>query len=366
MRATVRWRDVELELRLARDPGGEAPAWVRVGEVGIAHGALPEAMRAGLGDVRARLLATAVEGDATERAVYELLRDAMERTFDGASASLGVGLPRWPASLRIGRPAGGIWPFDAESTALSLGLRRLVKREEFSDASAVADAAWLAGRGFVVSAASEPDRDGRRVIFAARERHELDDALDLERALRSDGGESEAAGRALGERLGYPACCVEAYASARSRDDRGLARALLPPYGSPPSSPLTQWLSAPLGLVSHAPCSLACAPTLELAARLLEAVDAESSGFAARFMDLARRVHLVNEDRALALDVEAGTIVAAVELVHPGDDVPLAPARLARSAPTWIGRSLPSPAPAHGPEITVDGAPWFVADHRGG
>ncbi len=352
----VRWRARALELELEEDPGGARPAFARVAGWALGYrGEVPAPMRAGL-DALPGLLAARLGDDPGSA-----LSEAALAAWPGASIELASGgLPRWPSSLRIGPPlAGDLWPFDAETVGLERGLRRLVKREQFTPEAATRDAAWLRARGFAVSDPGAPDADGRRVIFAARDAASLAEAEALERQLRRGDGASADAGRRLGEALGYPACCIEAYARVPARDDRGLAEALLPPLGRS-FSPLTVWLLAPLGIVSHTPCALDCPATLTLARALLGGLEAEAPGFEARWRDLAARVHLVSERRALALDVDHGLVRRATELTLPEG---LALDGWIREAPGWVGRGLrllDDP-----PRVTIEGERFWVADHRG-
>lgn len=354
-----------MELRLDPDPGGARPALAHGGGWALSHrGGAPASLAADL-----PRLAEAFRARAASTSPPIALREAVREVWPEATTErAGGALPRWPSTLRIGMPApGAIWPFDAESVGLELGLRRLLKREQFSAAAAEADARWLASRGLAVSEPGAPDEDGRRVIFAAREPAALEEAEALEAMLRRADGSSAEAGRRIGEALGYPRCCVEAYAAVGARDDRGLAEALLPPLGSPPAPAETQWLDAPLGIVSHTPCSLRCEPTRRLAEALLEALDARAPGFADRWRHYARRVHLVGEARALALAVAHGRIRRVTELTLPEGE-PLE--GWVREVDEWVGRPLEailpaSPRPGRAPSVEVQGEVFLVADHRG-
>jgi hypothetical protein len=201
------------------------------------------------------------------------------------------------------------------------------------------------------------------VLFAARKDHLLARELtNAEAAIRTSGSRDAAAW--LGRELGYPACCVERFVALRAHDDLSLVSELLPPPGTAPASPLTQWLTQPLALVSYAPCSLDCDATVTLAAALLDALERRAPGFARAWESLARRVHVVDsEGRCLALDIDGalepgGVIRHATELCVPSgpepigiarDVAPLVGTRVALASGVLVGEGLHSVA---------------IADHR--
>lgn len=339
-------------LTIDDDPAAARRALVHAAGCAIAHvGALPPGPLAtlvielarGLGELRPRPSA------AVAALVIARARAA------GAEAALvdAPRLPRWSSRLRTGAPgAATLWPFDGELAALRLGRRALLKRECFSAAAAAADRAWLAAAGLTVSAVGAIAADGRRVLLAAR--GAIDPALiAAELAIQRD-RDADAA-RALGEALGYPACCVEAFVAAAGHDDRALLAALPGPAAAPASA-LTQWLTQPLALVSHVPCGLGCAGTRDLAAAVLAALDAATPGFAARWRQLAARVQVIDHrGRGLALsgagDLARGlTITAATGFAGAPDDA-LGP--VAVDAPEAIGRTI-----THADVLAA-------ADHRG-
>ncbi|MBL8620523.1 MAG: hypothetical protein JNK64_04440 [Myxococcales bacterium] len=330
-------------LTIDDDPAAARRALVHAAGCAIAHvGALPPGPLAALVLELVRGLA-----GASPRPSAALAALVVERArVAGADAMVVTAprLPRWSSRLRTGTPGGApgaaaLWPFDGELAALQLGRRALLKRECFSDAAAAADRAWLAAAGLVVTAVGEVAADGRRVLLAAR--GAIDPALiAAERAIQRD--RDDAAARALGAALGYPACCVDAFVAAAGHDDRALLAALPSPAAAPASA-LTQWLTQPLALVSHVPCGLGCAATRDLAAAVLAALDAATPGFAARWRDLAARVQVLDHrGRNLALagagDLAGGlTITAATAFAVAPDDA-LGP--VAVDAPEAIGRTI--------------------------
>lgn len=248
--------------------------------------------------------------------------------------------PRWPVWLRTGRPRldrGELWPVDVELVALRLGHRHLIKREAFDERAAEADEAWLRSQGLKVRRRGPADPDGRRVLFAAGDERLLHDALEAETAMRERRGK-DALGW-FGASLGYPQCCVAAYGALHTRDDAMLYERLLPRPPAAPASPLTQWVSQPLGLVSHAPCSIRCEATRASAADVLAAIEREHRGFERSWLELAQRIHAIDEEgRCWAIAFgEDGAIADAHELRAPPTRDPGA---LLRRAPELVGRAL--------------------------
>lgn len=350
-------------LTIDDDPAAARRAMVHVAGCAIAHvGALPPGPLATLVMELARGL-RALPPHASDALAAIVIARARAAGADAVVVDA-PRLPRWSSRLRTGAPAAGaLWPFDAELAALRLGRRALLKRECFSDAAAAADRAWLAGAGLTVIAVGDVAADGRRVLLAARDA--IDPALvAAEWAIQRD--RDDAAARALGAALGYPACCVEAFVAAAGHDDRALVaaaghddRALvaaLPAPAAAPASPLTQWLTQPLALISHVPCGLGCAATRDLAAAVLAALDAATPGFAARWRDLAARVQVIDHrGRSLALagvgDLARGlTITAATAFAVAPDDA-LGP--VAIDAADALGRTI-----THADVVAA-------ADHRG-
>lgn len=339
-------------LTIDDDPAAARRAMVHVAGCAIAHvGALPPGPLATLVMELARGL-RALPPHASDALAAIVIARARAAGADAVVVDA-PRLPRWSSRLRTGAPAAGaLWPFDAELAALRLGRRALLKRECFSDAAAAADRAWLAAAGLTVIAVGDVAPDGRRVLLAARDA--IDPALvAAEWAIQRD--RDDAAARALGAALGYPACCVEAFVAAAGHDDRALLAALPAPAAAP-ASPLTQWLTQPLALISHVPCGLGCAATRDLAAAVLAALDAATPGFAARWRDLAARVQVIDHrGRSLALagvgDLARGlTITAATAFAVAPDDA-LGP--VAIDAADALGRTI-----THADVVAA-------ADHRG-
>lgn len=239
-------------------------------------------------------------------------------------------LPRWPSTLRTGAaPADRLWPFDAELAGLRLGLRRAVKRECFDDASEDADRTWLASQGVPTERVGPVEPDGRRVLLGG----EVTDALRAAE-LRLRGGADDDAAAALGAALGYPPCCVERFLRG-GRDDVTILAAHAGETG--PASPYTQWINAPLALISHVPCSVRCEPSRQLGAAILAALDAARPGFADRWRPLAARLQVVDgrgHGLALAGDGDLATGFRITDAVRFSIDAIMSP------VPDAVGRVL--------------------------
>jgi hypothetical protein len=362
---------VAIRLRLEHDPRHERRALAHGGGHALTHAGplAPGAARELVIALGRRFAAAAPTAGSLDHAIATLaaLVDELaptahlERTLTAAHA-----LPRWPSSLRTGAPrTGALWPFDAELIGLARGLRRIVKRECFDDAAERADRAWLEAHGVTVARVGPTDPDGRRVLLGALDPRALDDGIGgAEHALRQR--DEPGAARALGAQLGYPRCCVDAFVGAAGRDDLALLAALLPPPAAPPAPPWTQWLNAPVALISHAPCALTCAPTIALARALLDGLEAAYPGFAGRWLDLAARVHVIDSrGRGLALrgrgdlatgfaidDAIAFAVPARADLADVAAPVPEAVGRIVRVDPA---------AALDGPELIA----MVGADHTG-
>jgi hypothetical protein len=290
---------------------------IREGLSRLAH-AFEERAKGASGDVAAR--------DALGRAVSETLGGASLRTKRRVDVAQHV--PRWPLRMRSGAPdlaRGHMWPFDAETTAMRLGLRRLVLREWLDEADADADARWLEENGLVVVRVRDRPESGPIAIFGAHEASIFARAREaLAAACTPDAAWRDGA-RWMGDALGYPKCCVESFVRARMRDDLAMFADLLPPIDAT-TSPRVGWLLGATTLISHAPCAPTCEASYAIASRTLEEIDRRHAGFAVAWERLAKRVHAIDaRGRCFAFDVDGsfmtGTgVTSAVELVPPRDD----------------------------------------------
>lgn len=234
----------------------------------------------------------------------------------------------WLPALRLSLPNvdKGLWPCAAERLGLKIGTRKLIKRELSSEAAMRAEIEELTSDGFLLRLCPEAPGQRQRVLLASLDQATLDEAVDVEAALRSSGEREVAAMRWMGEALGYPACCTEAYARQGQRSDVWLAALRLPPLLHSPAPAESQWLNDALRLISHAPCSIWCEETIQLGALLCEAQDQQRPGFASFWRNLAARVQVIDvEGRCLALVLDdelsnEPVIVDAIELRLPTYD----------------------------------------------
>ena len=315
-------------LRVEPDDAAKG-ALARGGGVALSHLDLEPAppIRSKLGQLARAFVEHAANGsalDALGRAVRETFPHATlhsKRRIDVEQRT-----PRWPLRMRSGAPdpsRGRLWPFDGETTAMRLGLRRLVLREWLDEEDAKADARWLEENGLVVERAHDRPESGSIALFAARDRATITDAREAHRAACTpDAGWTRGA-QWMGDALGYPPCCVQAFARARMRGDVAMFADLLAPAGDPPSSPLVGWLVGATTLVSHAPCSSSCGATKAIASATLAEIDRRHAGFAALWERLARRVHALDaRGRCFVLAVDGdlastARVTDAIELVPP-------------------------------------------------
>lgn len=260
----------------------------------------------------------------------------------------------WPAGFRFADPArsrvGGppVLPGfgdvpDVELLGLELGTRRIVKREGLStNARERAVSAWRA-QGLLTAEAG--------ALFVARAEAELRQAVEAERVMLRGGEARFDAVVELGSALGYPECCVGAFARLRRSDDL-LATAVRLPGTLVRAEPLALWANPDLRLVSHLGCSHDCPATARLSETLLAELERRRPGTRDRWLRLARRVHVVTSGgrhAALELDARSRVVRRAEVEVDAG------------GRPTLVDREVGDL------EELGSGAPWAIlmADHRG-
>lgn len=271
-RAQARWT-----FRLDREEG---PAFARLGRWRLTH---LESATPWLRDLRTTLAHADAhhEGEVDEALAAEWVTAALYAT---GARELAVRWqaqefrwPAWPEELRLGFPsAGALWPADFELLGLWLGTRRVAKRDALNPKATRDRIAWWRAQGLLVRVV-----DG--VVLGALDEATLTGAAEAQRALASD---EDAASSFFGDALGYPPCCVRAYLALGARDDSAMADARLGASGPPENG----FLIGPLALLSHTPCSPTCQPSARLARRLLEAMNARSPGFEARWRRVATGV----------------------------------------------------------------------------
>jgi len=225
-------------------------------------------------------LAPFVRAIETASSLEDAVRGATDALLDAGGS---IDRRDEPASTVRRHPAGRLSPrpdrpmVDVELLGLELGVRLVAKRmcppggaadrvERLRSAGFAA-----AGFGITTHGANAAPRD---VVLVARDEHVLSHARRTEEALvdaASSRRDDAAAVREMGALLGYPRCCVERFVLLGARDDASLAGALLGSTGE--RTPFeTAFTVPPFTLISHAPCSPWCEPTIEAVAGFLRAM----------------------------------------------------------------------------------------------
>ncbi len=165
-------------------------------------------------------------------------------------------------------------PFDHELAQLCAGLRLVVKRE-FAARQTIAPARaeglhvlWLDDTYAVDRASAEVRKagpTGARTALIGRDLAALAEVAELDRRERLGGPDRRHAIVRLGELLGYPSCCAEAFAGQEDGGEVATFRRLLaagPRTGLPRGNNL---FVLEHQLISHFPCDLHCSETASLA-----------------------------------------------------------------------------------------------------
>jgi len=187
---------------------------------------------------------------------------------------------------------------DREQVQLRAGLRQLMKkerpsREEAERTAAVAREAGLAAEVFV--------EGPRTIAFVARTPEVVAEAMALEPASVASFHDRRPLVLRMGALLGYPACCVEAFADSAEQSDRALVRRLAEAQGDQTFGPERNWVAAHLRAFSHFPCSPDCEATAELGRRTLAAIAVERPTYAAALDRALRSAAVLAEDGQFAL-----------------------------------------------------------------
>ena len=204
----------------------------------------------------------------------------------------------------------GVLGLDLELDALRAGRKRAVLKENVSAVDAPrlerayramglhAETTTTHGRD-----ATDTHREGSEsaIVAVAISAAMLDEVVGRQRALRQSGSDDDA--RALGEAMGYPACCVRAFLAQRERGDNTDNERQV--FLRAPGAALDPLLNrmGPFPLVSHHVCSPDCAPSLALARAALESVRRKSAE-AARRIEAAQRRPVLFLDYRRVLDLE--------------------------------------------------------------
>lgn len=335
-----------ITLRVFRDPTRTRRVYRRAGDLGITHvePVIPPSLVEAVAALCASLEGSPGEVDA---AVAPATLEVLRATFDDQR------VPHWPASMRTGS-GPGLWPYDAELMGVTLGVRRLIRREWLaSDPARAADDRWLASNGLRTSAV--PAVDGRIVVLASREASVLEEAVSLEPHVERPSPEWERAASRMGELLGYPPCCVRTFVAARARDDASLFAERLPPPRHEPLPPEVLWLNAALALVSHSPCTPRCTPTLMMASAVRAALGASSA-----WAELAGRLHAITRSGRVLAIAASGTLASGLDVVDAAEIAPTGAVPDVRRAPL-AGRIELDGLVLHG----LDEPCTLFSDHRG-
>lgn len=164
---------------------------------------------------------------------------------------------------------------DGELLGFAYGERRLLKRERLTEVRArdLAESSWLREAHVRRFHGERPDDV---TLLASRDEATALRALELEGAERRSGGHRAEAICWMGDALGYPGCCVAAFAARAVHDDGAVLARL---FGDAGWNRLP-WTSNPFvpghSLVTHYPCRLACPASEALALRLFAHLEARS------------------------------------------------------------------------------------------
>lgn len=240
----------------------------------------------------------------------------------------------------VAHRAAALGGFDPEVEGLAAGQRHACLKEGVPVAYATPLIRAYVAMGLFagevlrhgLDAGSATHRDGatHTVVAVAASESALAEAIDLQR--RSHAGDAGAR-VAMGEALGYPRCCVEAFLSGTQRGDN-LANEREPFLKHPTCAlePLLHRLALPR-LISHHLCSPDCQLSVAGARQtlaLMQAVDRAGAawveselGRPVLFLDYARRARLAGGWEG------ATFLVSAFEPVGSADWVGIAPGELA-------------------------------------
>ncbi len=239
-------------------------------------------------DVVSRVASRVRELDPSFREddVFEAVRGYFKRwpglaaVPDDASLPFELALKHWwpDASSDAARTIG----FDAEIDGIACGARLAGLKENIPAARAAALVRAYGAMGFAVevvqhharSTANEEHHRGDdfAVIAIARDAETLADVVEAQRLVRpnsGDWGDDSAKIARIGERLGYPPCCVRAFAEQAGRGDNPENERLV--FRRAPGARLSPLIArlGELRLVSHFPCSPDCAASTAAASAVL-------------------------------------------------------------------------------------------------
>lgn len=230
------------------------------------------------------------------------------------------------AFARAALPAIRLRPGLGEELALRLG-RKPVLRLLTDPAGVERHAASLRRDGFVTLATAERRREstvdgllraadageeGRVLFYAGRRRDDVEEAAALDAAILAPGGgpDRSAATRRLGALLGYPTCCVEAFAASWPVPDNAAPIAAAAARSARFDPLLDNVTLSVCHLTGWFPCRYDCAASVEEAAAVEAALAAQDPAGAARLRRFLAMPRLYADDRRL--------LVLDGDLVAPG------------------------------------------------
>jgi hypothetical protein len=170
------------------------------------------------------------------------------------------------------------------------------------------------GRTYECFAAADAPADAEAPVFVSRDPAVLDAAASCEWQEKGD-----VRPRAIGELLGYPRCCVDAFVSTPPpRPNRELAARAVAAAAGRSLPRLNAIDQAVFHFISHNPCSLACEPSRRMADAVATIVHRDHPAFA-RAIDEALAAHrlVVRDDVQVSVAGEVTAAGIAVDRVWP-------------------------------------------------
>lgn len=242
-----------------------------------------------------------VPGSASLRRMREALRG-------GADLATATGLvlppgPRCPARARWA--SSGLAVDACEIVAFELGLKPVV----FLVVDAWELPRWRA-RLATAHCVVDPRPDGRFGFFAARQPELAEEAAALQRE------DPTRHVRRLGILMGYPPCCIEAFAAQDDRGDDARNRYACAARTRGPAPWPWPLCDAALRLVPFFPCRYDCAAALTFAHHVLAELEIREPGTTERLRArLERAIFFVDEGIALGVGPDDCLIVATRSIV---------------------------------------------------
>jgi MoaA/NifB/PqqE/SkfB family radical SAM enzyme len=186
-----------------------------------------------------------------------------------------------------------------EIVQLHAGLRSVIKTERPSTEAAQLAADGAIASGMKAKVFSDP-RSRRAIAFIGLSEAAVDEAVEVERQINGSFRDRLPLVLRMGELLGYPACCVEAFAKSAEQTDGATYRRLALSQHDALSFE-QNWVPADIRAFSHFPCTPTCERTAMLARRTLEAIEKERPDYAKALVRALSSVSLIAADGQYAL-----------------------------------------------------------------